>query len=130
MLSNMSRQAARRSLQLQLRNQASSTIRAAPLQIRHQSTQWNTTTRTTISRSQCVSFRYLHTSRSTRIGLMSDEDTETPREAESHEKVTRATPLTDKEFHKHADEYISELLTKLEVMHDKQEVLDVEYSVC
>ena len=51
------------------------------------------------------------------------------REAEPHEILTQATPLTEDEYAEKADKYFDELVSTLEQMQEQKGELDVEYSV-
>lgn len=71
----------------------------------------------------------LHSSSVLKVGIMPESENPPPKQSEDSETPTVPTDITTTEFHERADEYLDELLSRLE---EKQEIspdIDVEYSV-
>lgn len=60
---------------------------------------------------------------------MPDTDTPKPPEPESHDETMRPTEIDTDEFHKLADGFLEDVLTRVEKMQETEEGLDIEYSV-
>ena len=75
--------------------------------------------------------RTFTTSSTRSIDILPDADkpAHDVREAEPHEVLTQATPLTENEYAEKADKYFDELVSTLEQMQEQKGELDVEYSV-
>lgn len=48
----------------------------------------------------------------------------------SHPAATEATPLTDQEFHEHADRYLNEVVQQIEELQESRQDVDFEHAVC
>lgn len=47
----------------------------------------------------------------------------------SHPAATEATPLTDQEFHEHADRYLNEVVQQIEELQESRQDVDFEHAV-
>ncbi|KAJ4342357.1 Mitochondrial matrix iron chaperone [Ascochyta clinopodiicola] len=74
-----------------------------------------------------ASVRAFHGSTSVR-GIMPDSENPPPKQSEDHENPTVPTHISTTEFHEHADEYLNELVERLEEAQEKNPDIEVEYS--
>lgn len=72
--------------------------------------------------------RALHASRSVR-GIMPDSENPPPKQSEDSESPTVPTDISTTEFHERADDYLNELVERLEEAQEKNPDIEVEYSV-
>jgi frataxin len=70
----------------------------------------------------------MHSSAALR-GLMPETENPPPKESEDIETPTVPTDISTEEFHERADEFLEDLVTRLETAQDKLTDVDVEYSV-
>ncbi|KAF2190574.1 arabinogalactan endo-1,4-beta-galactosidase [Zopfia rhizophila CBS 207.26] len=61
-------------------------------------------------------------------GIMPDVENPAPKESESSEHPTVPTDIPTSEYNKRADEYLEELVNRLEAEQEKRQDLEVEYS--
>lgn len=67
---------------------------------------------------------------STRVrGIMPESENPPPKQSEDHENPTVPTDISTSEFHERADEYLNELVERLEEAQEKNPDIEVEYSV-
>ncbi|ORY11660.1 hypothetical protein BCR34DRAFT_483908 [Clohesyomyces aquaticus] len=59
---------------------------------------------------------------------MPDSENPPPKESEESETITAATDITTDEYNKRADEWLEELVTRLEEEQDKRQDIEVEFS--
>lgn len=62
-------------------------------------------------------------------GIMPESENPPPKQSEESESPTVPTDITTSEFHEHADQYLDELLNRLEEKQEESPDYDVEYSV-
>ena len=72
--------------------------------------------------------RSFHSSMVTR-GILPHDENPPPKESEDSESPTVPTDISTTEYHKLADNYLADLVAKLEAEQDKRQDLEVEYSV-
>lgn len=60
---------------------------------------------------------------------MPESENPPPKQSEESESPTVPTDITTSEFHEHADQYLDELLNRLEEKQEESPDYDVEYSV-
>lgn len=61
--------------------------------------------------------------------MMPHSENPEPRESESEKPNMQASPLEDEEFHQLADEYLDEVVARIEELQESREELDLDYSV-
>lgn len=61
---------------------------------------------------------------------MPDAENPPPREAESTDEPTVPTDIPTSEFHERADQYLNELVQRLEEAQENDPNIEVDYSVC
>ncbi|KAF2470697.1 arabinogalactan endo-1,4-beta-galactosidase [Lindgomyces ingoldianus] len=61
-------------------------------------------------------------------GIMPDAENPAPKESEPSERITAPTDITTSEYNQRADEYLDELVSRLEAEQEKRQDLEVEYS--
>ncbi|KAJ4310559.1 Mitochondrial matrix iron chaperone [Neodidymelliopsis sp. IMI 364377] len=71
--------------------------------------------------------RAFHATTSMR-GIMPESENPPPKESEDHENPTVPTDISTTEFHERADEYLNELVERLEEAQEKNPDIEVEYS--
>ncbi|KAF9698393.1 hypothetical protein EKO04_003359 [Ascochyta lentis] len=74
-----------------------------------------------------ASVRAFHGSTSVR-GIMPESENPAPKQSEDHENPTVPTDMSTTEFHERADEYLNELVERLEEAQEKNSDIEVEYS--
>ncbi|KAH6618951.1 arabinogalactan endo-1,4-beta-galactosidase [Boeremia exigua] len=74
-----------------------------------------------------ASARAFHGSASGR-SIMPDSENPAPKQSEEHETPTVPTDISTSEFHERADEYLNELVERLEEAQEKSPDIEVEYS--
>jgi len=76
--------------------------------------------------------RTLSTASIARIDILPDADKPEGdlKESEPHFLPQRATPLEDDAYHEYADEYLERLNVNIEMMQEKNQQLELDYSVC
>lgn len=62
-------------------------------------------------------------------GIIPDVENPPPKQSEEHEVPTVPTDISTSEFHERADEYLNELVERLEEQGEKNPDIEVEYSV-
>lgn len=72
--------------------------------------------------------RAFHLSTSFR-GILPDVENPKPKESEPSERPTVPTDITTEEFHERADEFIDDLVTRLEAQQETRSDLEIEHSV-
>ena len=85
-------------------------------------------TRTAAVNMSRASVRALHGTASVR-SIMPDSENPPPKQSEDHETPTVPTDISTTEFHERADEYLNELVERLEEQQEKSPDIEVEYSV-
>lgn len=75
-----------------------------------------------------ASVRALHGSASAR-SIMPDAENPAPKQSEDHETPTVPTDIPTTEFHERADDYLNELVERLEEKQETNPDIEVEYSV-
>lgn len=75
-----------------------------------------------------ASMRAIHGTASMR-SIMPDSENPPPKQSEDHETPTVPTDISTTEFHEHADQYLNELVERLEEAQEKNPDIEVEYSV-
>lgn len=63
-------------------------------------------------------------------GIMPESENPPPKQSEDHENPTVPTDIPTTEFHERADDYLNELVERLEEAQEKNPDIEVEYSVC
>ncbi|KAF1924745.1 arabinogalactan endo-1,4-beta-galactosidase [Didymella exigua CBS 183.55] len=81
---------------------------------------------TAVSASR-ASVRAFHGSSSAR-GIMPESENPPPKQSEETETPTAPTAVSTTEFHERADEYLNELVERLEEAQEKNPDIEVEYS--
>jgi frataxin len=71
--------------------------------------------------------RAFHASKSVR-GIMPESENPPPKQSEDTENPTVPTDVSTTEFHERADEYLNELVERLEEAQEKNPDIEVEYS--
>ncbi|KAJ4330859.1 Mitochondrial matrix iron chaperone [Didymella glomerata] len=74
-----------------------------------------------------ASVRAFHASKSVR-GIMPESENPPPKQSEDTENPTVPTDVSTTEFHERADEYLNELVERLEEAQEKNPDIEVEYS--
>lgn len=74
--------------------------------------------------------RFLSTTSSKYKGILPDSSDPTPPNVQDHAPKPVPAELTDEEYHELADEYLEVVLAQVEAMAEKNEAVEVEYSVC
>jgi frataxin len=77
----------------------------------------------------CSTVRSYHPSQTLR-SLLPEVENPAPKESEASERPTVPTDISNEEYNQRADEFLDELLHRLEMQQDKRPDLEVEYSVC
>ena len=72
--------------------------------------------------------RAFHGSKSVR-GIMPESENPPPKQSEDTENPTVPTDISTTEFHERADDYLNELVERLEEAQEKNPDIEVEYSV-
>lgn len=62
-------------------------------------------------------------------GIMPESENPPPKQSEDHEHPTVPTDIPTTEFHELADDYLNELVERLEEAQEKNPDIEVEYSV-
>ena len=73
--------------------------------------------------------RNFQTTSSYHAGIMPETDKPAPREAQDNEPVLRPAEQTEEEFHQRSEDFLQNLVERLEQLQDKNSALEVEYSV-
>lgn len=75
--------------------------------------------------------RPLSTARAVRIDILPDADKPEGdlKESEPHFLPQRATPIEDDAYHEYADDYLERLNVNVEMMQEKNQQLELDYSV-
>lgn len=76
-----------------------------------------------------VSSRRFISGSSDRKGITPDDKPPKPKDEESQKVPKTPANITDAQYHAVADEYLDNLLTRLEELQDQREDIEVEYSV-
>lgn len=74
--------------------------------------------------------RFLSTTSDQRKGILPDSDNPTPPNVLENSPKPVPAELTDGEYHELADAYLEIVLAQLEAIAEKNETVEVEYSVC
>ncbi|KAF2624106.1 arabinogalactan endo-1,4-beta-galactosidase [Macroventuria anomochaeta] len=74
-----------------------------------------------------ASVRAFHGTASAR-GIMPESENPPPKQSEDHESPTVPTDIPTTEFHERADDYLNELVERLEEAQEKNPEIEVEYS--
>ncbi|KAF3040408.1 Mitochondrial chaperone Frataxin [Didymella keratinophila] len=83
--------------------------------------------RATAVRASRASVRAFHASKSVH-GIMPESENPPPKQSEDTENPTVPTDIPTTEFHERADDYLNELVERLEEAQEKNPDIEVEYS--
>ncbi|KAF3048051.1 Mitochondrial chaperone Frataxin [Didymella heteroderae] len=101
--------------------------RAAAAPLRASTPAGGIVARATAFSASRASVRAFHGSKSVR-GIMPESENPPPKQSEDLEIPTVPTDISTSEFHERADEYLNELVERLEEAQEKNPDIEVEYS--
>jgi frataxin len=74
--------------------------------------------------------RLLSTTSKTLKGMSPESENPQPKESENAAATTTPTEISMEEYHHFSDQYMNNILSKLEQLQEAREDVDVEFSVC
>lgn len=129
-LTNMATQAPKRQLRNLLKNAGRNTsVRRMHIPTTPRLTQQSRRNGALSSTAQWSFVRPFSASPIRSAGIMPDHEDPPPKESEPTHHISEPTPLSEQEYHEHADRYIDQVIARLEEIQESREDVEVEHAV-